>query len=225
MLGLLVAKNWFSVAKPHSLDALASALMAVLGRQAILNAIDRGAITITPFDPLRVGPASVDLTLANSFRVFRKVHEVVDVDEHTDYRSFTEKVDLDEGDHILIMPGETILGITQERLQLSPGLCGWLEGRSRFARLGLMVHISAPFMGPGIDSQQVLEMSNFGPAPLAVHPGTPICQFIFQTLEERSSTRVVLPVRANRASDQSWFSCATPQAIRAPPPPSGGVSL
>ena len=70
--------------------------MAVLGRQAILNAIDRGAITITPFDPLRVGPASVDLTLANSFRVFRKVHEVVDVDEHTDYRSFTEKVDLDE---------------------------------------------------------------------------------------------------------------------------------
>ena len=176
-------KNWLSVVKPHTLDALASALMAVLGRQAILKAIDRGAITITPFDPVRVGPASVDLTLANSFRVFRKVHEVVDVDEHTDYRSFTDKVDLDEGDHILIMPGETILGITQERLRLSPGLCGWLEGRSRFARLGLLVHNSAPFMGPGIDSQQVLEMSNFGPAPLAVHPGTPICQFIFQTLE------------------------------------------
>ena len=81
------------------------------------------------------------------------------------------------------MPGETILGITKERLKLGPGLCGWLEGRSRFARLGLMVHISAPFMGPGIDSQQVLEMSNFGPAPLAVHPGTAICQFIFQTLD------------------------------------------
>jgi dCTP deaminase len=88
-----------------------------------------------------------------------------------------------EGRHILIMPGETVLGITQERLRLGPGLCGWLEGRSRFARLGLMVHISAPFMGPGIDSQQVLEMSNFGPAPLAVTPGTPICQFVFQRLE------------------------------------------
>jgi dCTP deaminase len=46
-----------------------------------------------------------------------------------------------------------------------------------------MVHISAPFMGPGIDSQQVLEMSNFGPAPLEVYPGTPICQFVFQRLE------------------------------------------
>ena len=157
--------------------------MAVLGRQAILRAIDSGAISITPFIREHVGPASVDLTLANSFRVFRKVHEIVDVNEHTDYRAFTDKVDIAEGEHILMMPGETILGITEERLRLAPGLCGWLEGRSRFARLGLMVHISAPFMGPGIDSQQVLEMSNFGPAPLAVHPGTAICQFIFQALD------------------------------------------
>ena len=157
--------------------------MAVLGRQAILRAIDEGAITISPFTLENVGPASVDLTLASSFRVFRKVHEVVDVNEHTDYRDFTDEVELSVDEHILIMPGETILGITQERLRLGPGLCGWLEGRSRFARLGLMVHISAPFMGPGIDSQQVLEMSNFGPAPLAVHPGTAICQFIFQTLD------------------------------------------
>ena len=157
--------------------------MAVLGRQAILRAIDEGAIAISPFKLENVGPASVDLTLASSFRVFRKVHEVVDVNEHTDYRDFTDKVELSGDEHILIMPGETILGITQERLRLGRGLCGWLEGRSRFARLGLMVHISAPFMGPGIDSQQVLEMSNFGPAPLAVHPGTAICQFIFQTLD------------------------------------------
>jgi len=157
--------------------------MAVLGRQAILQAIDSGVITITPFKPELVGPASVDLTLASSFRVFRKVHEVIAVREDTDYREFTEKVDVPEEGHILIMPGETILGITRERLRLGPGLCGWLEGRSRFARLGLMVHISAPFMGPGIDSQQVLEMSNFGPAPLAVVPGTAICQFIFQSLD------------------------------------------
>jgi dCTP deaminase len=42
-------------------------------------------------------------------------------------------------------------------------------------------------MGPGIDSQQVLEMSNFGPAPLAVHPGTAICQFVFQILQGSES--------------------------------------
>ena len=157
--------------------------MAVLGRQAILQAIEDGLIAITPFIDDHVGPASVDLTLASSFRVFRKVHEVIEVRDHTDYREFTDKLEIPEGEHILIMPGETVLGITRERLKLGPGLCGWLEGRSRFARLGLMVHISAPFMGPGIDSQQVLEMSNFGPAPLAVVPGTPICQFIFQRMD------------------------------------------
>jgi dCTP deaminase len=161
--------------------------MAVLGREAILQAIQEGWIAITPFVPERVGPASLDLTLARTFRVFRKVHQVIEVREHTDYRQLTEKIEVPEGEHILIMPGETVLGITRERLRLGPGLCGWLEGRSRFARLGLMVHISAPFMGPGIDSQQVLEMSNFGPAPLAVHPGTAICQFVFQKLEGRES--------------------------------------
>ena len=157
--------------------------MSVLGKQAILAAIADGAIAITPFSPELVGPASVDLTLASSFRVFRKVHQVIEVGDDTDYREYTDKIEIAPGQRILIMPGETVLGITQERLRLAPGLCGWLEGRSRFARLGLMVHISAPFMGPGIDSQQVLEMSNFGPAPLAVAPGLAICQFVFQRLE------------------------------------------
>lgn len=157
--------------------------MSVLGKEAILQAVEDGTISITPFRPELVGPASVDLTLASIFRVFRKVHQVIEVREDTDYRDLTDKIEVEKGKHILIMPGETILGITSERLRLGPGLCGWLEGRSRFARLGLMVHISAPFMGPGIDSQQVLEMSNFGPAPLEVYPGTPICQFVFQKLE------------------------------------------
>jgi dCTP deaminase len=157
--------------------------VSVLGRQAILTAIGEGAITITPFSPERLGPASLDLTLASTFRVFRKVHQVIEVCETTDYRALTDKIEIEAGGSILIMPGETVLGITRERLRLGPGICGWLEGRSRFARLGLMVHISAPFMGPGIDSQQVLEMSNFGPAPLAVAPGLPICQFVFQKLE------------------------------------------
>ena len=94
--------------------------MAVLGRGAILEAIEQGAITITPFDPELVGPASVDLTLAPSFRVFRKVHAVIEVREDTDYRQLTDKITVPDGGHILIMPGETVLGITRERLRLGP---------------------------------------------------------------------------------------------------------
>jgi hypothetical protein len=39
-------------------------------------------------------------------------------------------------------------------------MCGLLEGRSRFARLGLFVHITAGFMNPGIKNRQVLEIYN-----------------------------------------------------------------
>jgi len=44
----------------------------------------------------------------------------------------------------------------------------------------LMVHATASFVQPGIDNHQVLEMTNAGPIPLALHPGIAICQFIFE---------------------------------------------
>jgi len=54
-----------------------------------------------------------------------------------------------------------------------------LEGRSRFARLGLFVHITAGFMNPGINNRQVLEIYNASNHPLRLWPGTKICQFVF----------------------------------------------
>jgi dCTP deaminase len=72
-------------------------------------------------DPELVGPASVDLTLAPSYRVFRKkVHAVIEVGKDTDYRQLTDKIVVPGGGRILIMPAETVLGITHERLRLGP---------------------------------------------------------------------------------------------------------
>lgn len=152
--------------------------MSILTREEILREIAAGRIRIEPFDPETVGPASVDLHLGDEFRVFRKAHEVVRVTEETDYETVTEKITV--ANTLMLMPGETVLGITREKITLPPDLCGWLEGRSRFARLGLLVHVSASFMQPGIANKQCLELSNFSPMPLAVSPGLPICQFVFQ---------------------------------------------
>ena len=157
--------------------------MSILTKQAILDAIAEGLIEIDPFYPTMVGPASVDLHLGRSFRVFKAARRTVRIDGTSDYRSLSQKVDLEAGQTLLLMPGETILGLTLERVRLAPSLCGWLEGRSRFARVGLLVHISASFMQPGIDNHQVLEMSNFGPHPLELVPSIPICQFVFQRTE------------------------------------------
>jgi len=155
--------------------------MSILTRDEILAEIEKGGICIEPFDEQSVGPASLDLRLGNVFRVFKKVHKVMPVraDSPRDlYKELTEKVTVDE--HLLLMPGETVLGMTLEKITLPPDISGWLEGRSTFARLGLLVHISASFMQPGIANKQVLEMTNFGPAPLAIYPGTAVCQFIFE---------------------------------------------
>ena len=152
--------------------------MSILTHDEILKEIKSGAIKIEPYHPDCVGPASVDLHLGNEFRVFRKVHDIVSVTPDSNYEEITERVLVD--DHLLLMPQETVLGITVEKITLSSNLCGWLEGRSSFSRLGLLVHISASFMQPGISNKQVLEISNQSPMPLALYPGIAICQFIFQ---------------------------------------------
>ncbi len=155
--------------------------MSILTRDEILKEIERGRIKIEPFDPNALGPASIDLRLDNQFRVFKKYHDTFDVREDSDYNEITEFVEVKE--RFLLLPGESVLGITVEKLTLPPDICGWLEGRSRFARLGLTVHVTAGFMQPGISNRQVLEINNVSPIPLYLYPGTYICQFIFQRCE------------------------------------------
>jgi dCTP deaminase len=155
--------------------------MGVLTHDEILREIEAGRIQIEPFDPGAVGPASVDLSLDNKFRVFRKIHETFDVTEAANYEAVTEYIEVD--DYFLLMPGESVLGITREKITLPDDICGWLEGRSRFSRVGLTVHVTASFMQPGISNKQVLEINNVAPIPLSLHPGTRICQFIFQRCE------------------------------------------
>eukprot|EP01100_Stratorugosa_tubuloviscum_P008447 TRINITY_DN352_c1_g1_i1.p1 TRINITY_DN352_c1_g1~~TRINITY_DN352_c1_g1_i1.p1 ORF type:complete len:172 (+),score=75.22 TRINITY_DN352_c1_g1_i1:54-569(+) len=160
--------------------------MPVLAKQEILKAIERGEIEITPYNPNNIGPASIDLTLSNEFRFYKPGLQVIPITESTDFKSVTEKVTLEPGRNFLLLPGCACLGITEEKIKLSPSLCGLLEGRSRFARLGLFVHITAGFMNPGIENRQVLEIYNASNHPLELIPGTKICQFIFMTMQGES---------------------------------------
>lgn len=153
-------------------------IMGIFTRDEILKKIKAGSIIIDPFMEDCVGPGSVDLHLGKEFKVFNKYPDIMHITDDTDYNEATNRMIVD--DFFVLKPGETILGWTREKITLSSGICGWLEGRSRFARVGLLVHISASFMHPGISNRQCLEISNFSPMPLAVHPGVRICQFIFQ---------------------------------------------
>eukprot|EP01098_Paradermamoeba_levis_P004686 TRINITY_DN1997_c0_g1_i1.p1 TRINITY_DN1997_c0_g1~~TRINITY_DN1997_c0_g1_i1.p1 ORF type:complete len:188 (-),score=45.74 TRINITY_DN1997_c0_g1_i1:213-731(-) len=153
--------------------------MSVLAREEIVKAIEAGDIAITPYNPENLGCASIDLTLSNEFRFYKPGLSTLLVNEQADYRDITEKIVLKEGETYLLLPGQACLGITQEVVKMSPQYCGLLEGRSRFARLGLFVHITAGFMNPGINNRQVLEIYNASNHPLQLVPGVRVCQFIF----------------------------------------------
>jgi dCTP deaminase len=163
--------------------------MGVLIGKEIEKALRQKLITIEPLDPSQIGPGSIDLTLGNDFRVFRKRSKTYHVKNESDFQDITRGVHVKDGGSIVIKPGEMVLGITKEKITLADTVSGRLEGRSRFARFGLAVHVTAGFMHPGISNHQVLEIVNLGHAPLALYPGTRICQFIFERCEGRAKYR------------------------------------
>jgi dCTP deaminase len=156
----------------------------ILTRDVILREIADGRLVIDPLEADQIGPASIDLHLGDEIRVMAGGPDVVDVTEDVDYRTITQVRPLNAP--YVLKPGETIHGITRERLRLPADVAGWLEGRSRFARLGLMIHVTSGFVAPGVDSRQVLEMSNVAGRGLAIHAGVRVCQVVLQRCEGRA---------------------------------------
>lgn len=148
----------------------------ILAKPEILRQIHDGRIRIEPYDEAAVGPASIDLTLDNKLRVFNADQHITRAD--IDYKTLAELMDITDG--YLLEPGELVLGITKERITLPGDVCGWLNSRSRFARIGLMSHIAAPFLAPGISNRQILEIYNAGRNKIRLTPGMRICHVVLQ---------------------------------------------
>ena len=153
----------------------------ILTRDVILAEMEAGNISIEPFDRDMVGPASVDLHLAGEIRVMDPAVKSIDIDDAADFTVVTIAKKLDRP--YALADGETIHGITRERIRLSSNICAWLEGRSKYARLGLMIHVTSGFVNPGVDNRQVLEISNVSGRTLIIHSGTRVCQIVFQRTE------------------------------------------
>lgn len=86
----------------------------------------------------------------------------------------------------LLEPGRFVLGATRERVELptESRIAARVEGRSTLARLGLVVHMTAPTIHAGFRGTIVLEIYHFGPYTLRLRPGVSFCQLIFERLGE-----------------------------------------
>ena len=156
-------------------------------------ALKSGHIKLTPQpDSKAISGISVDLRLANSFRVFSN-NSVPFLDLSGDRDELNKNIDRVMGkeitidgnnadDALFIHPGELVLGSTLESVEIPDDLVGWLDGRSSLARLGLMVLVTAGRIDPGWKGQVVLEFYNLGKMPLALRPEMIICALSFETL-------------------------------------------
>jgi dCTP deaminase len=87
----------------------------------------------------------------------------------------------------VLRPGRFVLGRTHERVELPitdgiESLAARVEGKSSYARCGLLVHFTAPTIHAGFSGTITLELCNLGPFNISLYPLRPICQLIVETV-------------------------------------------
>jgi len=153
-----------------------------LSDRDIKAALDNEQITLSPYDPARLQPASYDILLGFEFLTF-DTHEFEILDPKKDLSSFTRKTVLkDENDYFVLHPGEFALGVSFDRIGVDDSHTCELMGKSSLARLGLIIHTTAGFIDPGNTLNVTLELYNTNRAPIKLYPLMKIGQVVFDTL-------------------------------------------
>lgn len=152
--------------------------MTVLSDRTIKEQIAAGRIIIDPLNEDAIQPASVDLRLDDSFRIFRvTTRPYVDVRETVD--DLTELVTIKHQEPFVLQPGAFCLATTLETITLPDDIVARVDGRSSLGRLGLLVHATAGYVDPGWTGKLTLELSNQSQMPIALYYGMRIAQISF----------------------------------------------
>lgn len=171
----------------------------ILSNVRIHEALDRGWLKISPEPSPRQkqvdGPkcpyqtSAVDLRLGDEVAYFKEgVPAQIDLrrgDFNTLFAPLSETRKLTEDQPFVLRPQKLVLAKTLERVELpiqSDGvsLAARVEGKSSYARCGLLVHFTAPTIHSAFAGTITLELINLGPLDIALYPHMPICQLIIE---------------------------------------------
>lgn len=173
--------------RPQEPTNLAGLMTGVLVDSEILQ------LMVDADDPLRIvplcapvkqiGSASIDLRLGQYFELFEEgAMRLVDFLDKSSAGPRSREISVDSGKGVIISPGRFILGHTLEYVRLPKNVCGQIEGRSSFGRLGIQVHMTANLIDCGFFGVITLEILNMGPDPVKLYPGMRIAQLrLFRT--------------------------------------------
>ncbi|MBU0532960.1 dCTP deaminase [Candidatus Micrarchaeota archaeon] len=157
----------------------------ILSDKDVKECLKKGIIKMVPLKEEQIGPASVDLTLSDEWHFFKK--ELLGKSVDLKKTAFQDAFFVTKDNTITLKPGEMCLAKTVERITLPGDIMGKLEGRSRFARMGLVIHITSALVQPGSDNRQVLEIVNLAPFSVQLHAGMRISQIVFERLESKTT--------------------------------------
>lgn len=133
------------------------------------------------FDPARLQPASLELTLDSYILVEEKPYLVRNAAGESIVRypdqQFYDHTMNEQG--FLLHNNQFVLASTVEKVHIPRDLVAQVNGKSSHGRRGLVVHQTAGFIDPGFRGTVTLELSNASSWPIRITPGMPICQLVF----------------------------------------------
>jgi dCTP deaminase len=179
----------------------------ILSNVELHRALDSGRLIISPeprprvFDPkdprqyCPFGTHAVDLTLGSEITEPLPGTYAFDLMQPFSLSPFlarnSKRIHLGEGTSYILERHTFILGGTREIVGLPIAhpensetcLAARIEGKSSRARVGLLIHFTAPTVHPGWEGSLTLEMINLGPSSIILRPGMPIAQLIVEEVK------------------------------------------
>ncbi len=164
----------------------------LLSDRELRLAIQSGDLLIDPpppYDSERWQAASIDLQLDSTIWVQRDntsnnvtIANVEDLDIDQYLIKYTDEVNIAATGGFILVPGAFVIGRTLQTVGLSNFLSGRVEGRSRLARLGIGIHVTAPKIDPGYKNQITLEIFHVGKTKVLIPVHMTICTLLVERL-------------------------------------------
>jgi len=163
-------------------------LSGMLSNKGIMKQIRKGNLVIEGADCLECGecgslqPAGIDIHLGNEF--LDVIPTKTYLDPYDEVRTISRSPA--QGEVVVLMPHEYILGVTQEKVTLGPRIAAQVNGKSSLGRDGISNHVTAGFIDPGFSGYITLEIFNMNRVPIILTPGMPIGQLQFFKLSSKT---------------------------------------
>lgn len=153
----------------------------ILSNSDIRDYIKRKRLIIKPLSKDTIRENGIDLRISREIAHFKRTKKIYDVrDKATKPNDFYKK---EKADSFIIHPHERILVSTLETVGLEDDLMGFVNLRSTYARMGLM--IPPTIIDAGFKGQLTLEVMG-GPFPVKVYAGDRFCHAVLAKLTSKS---------------------------------------